>query len=112
MNEITVTDLGGTPPGSRPRSRVLQHYQMITGARTRGWSWSEIGAALGLSSDAVRQSYARVQRAVRAGRIDPEALARASAPTRPRPPPAPSAPAREEQPAWQGWKTLGKQEST
>lgn len=106
MNQITIDDLGGTPPGAKPRSRVLENFKIIGDARARGWSWGQIGEAIGLSGDAVRKAHERVRRAIDAGRIDPEALGS------PRPAPEPSPSARPEQrPAagWQGWKTLGNQ---
>lgn len=113
MSNISMEDLGGTPPGSRPRSRVLENFESIRGARARGWSWEQIGLALGLSGDATRKSFGRVRRAIDAGRIDPQALARAASSTRKtasRPiTHQPEQPAQKSDTGWQGWKTLGNQ---
>lgn len=86
-DEITIEDLRGTPRGSRPRSRILAHYETVMDARARGWSWVDIGDALGMSGDATRKSCNGVQRAVAAGRVDRDALSRAkTAPRKPQTP--------------------------
>lgn len=106
---LTLQDLGGAPPGARPRSRVLRHYQLVEGARARGWTWGEIGSVLGLSGDAARRAYLRVQRAVEAGKIDRDALARAEKPP-PRKGQGPTRPSpqaqRQEPGGLNEWKTL------
>lgn len=106
MSSISIADLGGTPPGLRPRSRVLENFEIIRGARARGWSWGQIGEAIGLSGDATRKAHERVRRAIDAGRIDPQALARASSSARKAPPRSPLPEAESGQkPGLKLWKT-------
>lgn len=87
MNMPRLEDLAGLPPSATPRTTVLRYYHLIEGARRRGWRWHAIAAALELSEPAAKKAFARVQRQIAAGRLDPEAL---KGPPPPTPNPAPA----------------------
>lgn len=69
-----LEDLAGPPLGEDPRDVVIRHFNTIRDARARGWRWRPIAEALGLTELAVKRAFSRVDRQVRLGRIDLDAL--------------------------------------
>lgn len=51
------------------RSVAANHYIAITEARRAGYTWKEIGQALGMRPKQVRDAYIRASRAIEAGRL-------------------------------------------